>query len=211
MKTIYKKPEYRTQLAELTAKTQLQLPGESHSHTIDLTSMSLLAISQGGISAQRFMALHPDKVEKAILYVPAGLVGPPPWSAFKKFIWPMQMLKLTGKAKYLNSLIENIFTTKPDADTIRFFELGLTGLRLDLRTLKLKQGEMKALGAKTLIVGAQDDIIFPGETLLARAKEVYGPEIHTILLKGAKHSLSPGDKALEDLLEQIADFLQARP
>jgi hypothetical protein len=70
---------------------------------------------------------------------------------------------------------------------------------------------MKELGVRTLIVGAQDDIIFPGEAMLARAEEVYGPEILTILLKGAKHSLSPGDKALEDLLEQIADFLQSRP
>jgi pimeloyl-ACP methyl ester carboxylesterase len=75
METIYKKPEYRPQLAELTAQARLQLPGESHSHMIETDFGASHVLEIGDSAHPKLILLHGGATNSAMaLKLMAGLI-----------------------------------------------------------------------------------------------------------------------------------------
>ena len=106
----------------------------------------------------------------------------------------------------LRRLVAGIFTTAGDLWT-PYFGDAIRAYRLDLRVPPLvTRAELAAFAGPALVVGASDDVHFPGAKLCARAKELL-PQAETHLLEGAKHAPATDDASRAALCERIAGFL----
>lgn len=157
----------------------------------------------GGILA-KLMCAAPEKVDRSVLIVPAGICNAFPVSTVKMLL-PLIKYRLTGKNEYLirTCLHMSVSGDVLDEDT-------LDTVRDSFDNVKTKVGMpsnvsprlMKRCKAPTLVIAAEKDCLFPARKVLPKAKRMLGG-CKTMLLRdrGHLHILSKREKNF------IVDFL----
>lgn len=157
---------------------------------LQLRRANVVGVSWGGFCALRLAAVAPERIERLALLVPAGLVRGPAWAGFAQMGWPLLRYRLGPTPERCARLLTALLTTPHDALwsgylADAFLSYDLAGMQVPMHA---KPGEFAALRAPTLVVGAEHDLSFPGEALLARARVVLPTVIDTELLRGCRHS-----------------------
>jgi pimeloyl-ACP methyl ester carboxylesterase len=153
---------------------------------LGITRTTVFGVSWGGFVALRLLTHAPALVSALILLVPAGLGGGSAWAGLTKVGWPMLTYRLSPSEKRLHRLVDGLFTSHDERWT-RYFGDAVRSYRMDMRVPPLVRAEDVARYAgPTLVLGADQDVSFPGPALLARAKELF-PNAELELLEGCKH------------------------
>jgi pimeloyl-ACP methyl ester carboxylesterase len=187
----------------------LSYKDDSHSRWLEeildglgLEKVHMLGVSLGGFVARQFASEHPDRVQSLTLIVPAGIVQGSLIKGFTKMALPMMRYKMRPTEKNLKRLVENLITTWDD-DWAHYLGDAFNDFRPNLKIPPLASDEeLQRLTMPCLVIGAEEDISFPGRELIARVKGVI-PHVQTELLEKSKHSPPTTPEFREWLTERI--------
>jgi len=193
----------------------IRLPYTDESHAkwlleiideLNIDKAPLLGISLGGFVARQFASTNPNRVASLILIVPAGIVQGSLIKGFTKMALPMIMYKIRPTDKRLRKLVGHLMTTW-DADWARYLGDSFNDFQTNLKIPPLATvEELENLKMTCLVIGAEDDISFPGRKVIERA-EAHIPKVETELLTNSKHSPPTTPEFRNWLGERIKTFL----
>jgi pimeloyl-ACP methyl ester carboxylesterase len=167
-------------------------------------SIFLFGGSFGAGIIAKTMCICPDKIKRAVIYVPSGIKNAPAIKSSKMMI-PMIMYWITGKDEWLKKVFMPLAITE-DNITEDIYETA----KLSILYSKVKAGMpsdvdealMKKCNAPTLVMAAEKDCLFPGRGVVERAERII-PNCKTYLLKGRGHMNS----LTEEEERMIVEFL----
>lgn len=180
---------------------------------LGLASAPLFGVSWGGFVALRAAKVAPELVDALVLLVPGGVVNGSAWAGFTTVGWPLLVYRLSPSPERLRRLVDAMFTSY-DERWSSWFGDAVLSYRMDMRVPPLaKPEELAAFAARrrpTLVLGAADDVSFPGQMLIARAKDLI-PHAEVELLAECKHCPPFDDEFRSRTATRVQTFLgQAR-
>lgn len=172
---------------------------------IGYARIACLGGSFGGGILAKMMCVAPQKVDKAVLIVPAGISNAIPVSSVAMLI-PLLQYRISKQKKYLVKTALHMALREEvlDEDTIDILKDSFDNVKI--KTAMPTNISMKRLshyGSPTLIIAGEKDCLFPARKVLRRARKMI-PNCQTIELKGSGHMhiLPQTEK------ERIVEFLR---
>lgn len=166
--------------------------------------MCCFGASFGGGILTKLMCVVPQKVEKAVLIVPAGIDNASVKAAAKMLI-PLSKYYLTKDEKYIvEAVMPMALSTRVLSDArLATIKNSVDNVRLQpVMPTNVKPEYMRRCRAKTLVIAAQKDCLFPAERVLPKAKRfLHDCKIHMLKGCGHIHDLPEREKKI------IVDFL----
>lgn len=199
----------------MSAEAQPSVSNDELGHWLDevmeglgLERAHVVGVSMGGFVAIRLAAVAPERIDRLVLLVPAGVVRGPVFAGIFKLGIPMARYRRSPTERRRDAFLRNLLTT-PDDDWVGYLGDAFRCYRLDMRVPTLVQkGELARCDAPTLVLGADGDLSFPGRKLLARAPSVFPGLADTELLEGSRHCPPTTDDFRRWLSDRITDFLR---
>lgn len=173
---------------------------------VELNKVSLFGVSVGGYMVREFATVNPDRVDKLVLLVPAGIVQAPVIKGLLKMAIPMIKYRFNSSEENLKNLMDPMLTTWDD-DWAHFLADSMS----DFITPKsipsvATDEELQKLKMPVLAIAAENDLSFPGVPLVERVQE-HIPNVETELLEGARHSPPTTDEFRRWLADRVTNFL----
>lgn len=148
------------------------------------------------------MCAAPDKVKKAVLYVPSGIKNAPAINSIS-MMFPMIMYWITYEDKWLRKCMLPMAVTEENI-TEDIYETA----KLSINYSKVKSGmpsdvaekDMKQCNAPTLVMAAEKDCLFPAKGVIPRAEKII-KNVTTYLLEDRGHMSSLTDKEKQMIIE----------
>jgi len=180
---------------------------------LGLAKAHIVGISWGGFVALRLVATATARVDKLVLLVPAGLVTGSTWAGLTQMGWPMFRYISKPGPERLRALAKNLLSTVDDDDWRE--SVGDAFRTARMSTMKVPAlatpAAFTGFDRPVLVIGADQDVSFPGDTLIARARVLFGDGIDTELLKDCKHSPPTTDAFRQFLSTRLLGFLAGPP
>lgn len=150
------------------------------------------------------MCVAPEKVNRAVLYVPSGIKNAPAINSMS-MMFPMIMYWITHKDKWLKKCMLPMAVSEENI-TEEIYETA----KLSINYSKVKTGMPSNVSAKyiskckapTLVMAADKDCLFPAKGVIPRAERII-QNCTTYLLKNRGHM----SNLTEDEKKMIVDFL----
>ncbi len=151
------------------------------------------------------MGVSPDKVEKAVIYVPSGIKNAPAYKMIN-MMFPMIMYWITKKDQWLRKCILPMALTEdninPELYLTAKYSIDYVKIKTGMPSDALAEDMMKCL-APTLVMAGEHDCLFPAKLVLPQAKKII-PNCTTYLLQGRGHM----NYLTEEEKQMIIDFLK---
>ncbi|MFD2533466.1 alpha/beta fold hydrolase [Gracilimonas halophila] len=190
----YKDSSYINWLSEIVA----ELPS---------SEIDLFGISLGGFIAHRFAAAYPEKVNKLALVVPAGIVQGSVFKGLAKMAIPMIKYRIKPTEENLKELTDFLLSNW-DEDWGYFLGDSMRDFITPKSIPPVSSDEtLKKLTMPCLVIGADQDISFPGKPLVERA-QAHLPLVETELLTDTRHSPPTTDEFRKWMAEHLQLFLE---
>jgi len=173
---------------------------------LGLDRVPVVGPSYGAGIILRMAAIVPDRIDRAALVVPAGIVPPNRWSLARKILVPALIYRLAPSRERLDRVLDPLFTEPlPELwfETTRAILRHVRPERVMPRTVT--RAELDGYEGPTLVVAAEDDILFPARDVIPRAEETIPGRVETEVLEGCRHV--PDRASLERVRSRIHDFL----
>lgn len=145
------------------------------------------------------MCVAPEKIEKAVLYVPSGIKNAPAVNLINMAL-PMMLYWVTHQQKWLIKTLLPMAVTEDNIDPDAF-----ETAKCSIDNAKVKAGmpsnvavnDMQKCLAPTLVLAGEKDCMFPAERVIPQAEKMI-PHCETYLLKGRghMHSLTESEKRM---------------
>jgi pimeloyl-ACP methyl ester carboxylesterase len=167
-------------------------------------SISLFGGSFGAGIAAKTLCVSPEKINRAVLYVPAGIKNAPAINSLN-MMFPMIMYRITHKDKWFRKCLLPMAVT---GDNISRDIFETAKLSIDYSKVKISMPSnihehlIAKCKAPVLVLAAEKDCLFPGFGVIRRAERII-KNCTTYLLKDRGHmnALSADEK------QMIVDFL----
>ncbi|SCJ43597.1 Carboxylesterase ybfK [Anaerotruncus sp. 2789STDY5834896] len=161
----------------------------------------------GGVLA-KLMCVAPEKVEKSVLVVPAGIGNALPVGAAKMLV-PLLRYRHGGDERYLRQTALYMAMTEDvlDGDTIETLQNSFDHVKTKVgMPTNVGARRMRRCHAPTLVLAGERDCLFPARKVLRRAPKIL-PCCRTYQLtgRGHMHLLTEKEQAM------IVSFLQGDP
>lgn len=171
-----------------------------------IRSTPVLGISWGGFVARLAASAFPDRFSGLILIVPAGIVNGPHWRGLAQMALPMLRYRMRPSEAHLKELLQPILT-EWDEDWAKYIGDTTRDMKLDPRIPPLAtDDELRRLRVRTLVVGADEDISFPGGPMVDRVRTLM-PNVEAELLRQCKHCPPTTPEFRSWLAERVTSFL----
>jgi 2-hydroxy-6-oxonona-2,4-dienedioate hydrolase len=153
---------------------------------LGLGAVNVFGVSWGGFVARLAAGTVPDRVRRLALLVPAGIASGSHWKGLTRMGLPMLRYRLRRSERNLRRLVEPLFTTW-DADWAAYTGEALGDMPVDMRIPPLAtDADLRKLTMPVLVLGAADDISFPGDAVVRRIKTLV-PRADGEVIAGCKH------------------------
>ncbi|MCR9131674.1 MAG: hypothetical protein NXI08_03840 [bacterium] len=154
---------------------------------LNIENAHCIGISYGAYILQKLIQLDHSKINSCVFVVPSGIVSGDPWISTKKLTLPLIKWKLTKKEDDLKQFLSG-FAPIEDAFTYELLHQIMVGTYLDISIPKLlKAKNVKDFKKPVFVIAASDDVYFPGEKVIRRAKVLFPNFRDALLLKNSKH------------------------
>lgn len=158
----------------------------------------------GGVLA-KLICISPEKVNKAVLIVPAGISNALPISSLKMMI-PLLQYCLTKNKKYLirTALYMALHDNVLDEDTLDIVKDSFDNVKTKVgMPTNIETKKLAGYNSPTLVVASEKDCLFPAKKVLPRAKRIFSNcSIYELKDSGHMHVLPQSVKQI------IIDFLK---
>jgi len=173
---------------------------------LGIEKASFVGPSYGAGIIIRTAAYAPERISNAVLLMPSGIANGSLWKMINKIVYPMFLYRLFPSRSRLLQAVRPMFTE--DMDDIAVDVIGSVYLHVKLETqmprLATKE-ELMDFKAPTLVLAGENDIIFPADKILPRAKEVIPNLIAAENLQRSRHF--PSREILHYINDRIRMFL----
>jgi len=197
----------------------IRLPYTDESHAqwlseicdeLKLQEVHVLGVSLGGFVARQFASSYQKKVTSLILIVPAGIIQGYLIKGFTKIAWPMIMYKIRPTDDRLRKFVSHLLTTW-DEEWARYLGDSFNDFSTNLKIPPLATDEeLEGLSVPCLVIGAEDDLSFPGDKIIERV-ESHIPIVETELIKNSKHSPPTTPEFRHWLANRVKKFIDTKP
>ena len=204
-------------IGQSVKSADVRLRGDGNDHAdwlldvlaaLQLSQAHFLGASAGGFIARTLAERAPERIDRLVLLVPAGIVKTPLLRGMSKSGIPMLLYRTMGNRAALARLVDSILTA-PDQQLKEYLGAAFRHYRLDIAVPPLGTPEaLLGFRRPTLVIAASDDITAPGAALLERARELF-PHATFDLLANCKHIPPTDDASRAKLCGRIARFLLA--
>lgn len=174
---------------------QIRLPLNDDSHArwlfevldgLDVETANVFGVSWGGFVARVAAASSPERVQKLALLVPAGIANGSHWKGLTQMALPMLRYRITGSEASLRRFLDPLLTTW-DADWAGYMGESLRDMPFDPRIPPVAtDADLLRLTMPLMVLGAADDVSFPGEAVVSRVRSVL-PDAEVEVIPGCKH------------------------
>jgi 2-hydroxy-6-oxonona-2,4-dienedioate hydrolase len=172
---------------------------------VGLGAVHLFGVSWGGFVARQTAAAAPERVRRLALLVPAGVANGSHWKGLTRMAWPFLRYRLWRTERNLRRLLDPLFTTW-DADWAGYTGDAVRDMPIDTRIPPLaSDAELRRLTMPVLVLGAADDISFPGAAVVARVKGLV-PHADGEVMPGCKHCTPTTPEFRGWLADRLAAF-----
>ena len=150
-----------------------------------------------------FAKAYPDMTDKALLLVPSGIAHGPVLPMLGKMVVPFIKYFFAPSEHTLDSIIETM-GGKGDAVWREFFDLMMSSYKMELKPpKKYSRKEMRNFKSPLLIIASDNDIFFPAERVLSKAKKIFNCSITTFKIN-SKHL--PSEKTMTSICKLTINF-----
>jgi 2-hydroxy-6-oxonona-2,4-dienedioate hydrolase len=175
---------------------------------LELPKAHVYGASMGGYIARKLAERAPERIDRLVLLVPAGIIAGPILRGMAKAAIPMLLYRTMGSRAGLARFLDSMLTV-PDAPLAEYLGAALKHYKLEVTAPPLATPEaLASFDRPTLVIGASDDITAPGQALLARAAKLF-PHARLELLPDTKHIPATDAASREALGGMISSFLLA--
>ena len=153
----------------------------------------------------RLAAYSPQRIARAVLVVPAGFVTPPILPMAFRLVLPMLLYRIAPSRERL------VRALRPIAEEVDEQLLQVTGavfrhVRIEPEMPRTASSqELADFRAPTLVLAAGEDMLFPGEAVVSKARQVIPNLVAAEVLEGSTHS--PPGRYHEHIIQHIREFL----
>lgn len=174
---------------------------------LELRRPFVIGVSWGGFVSLRLAACAPERIERLVLLVPAGMVKSPLWDGFVKMGVPMTRFMMSPTDANLERFTAALLTT-PDDDWKQYLGVAFRSYNMNIKVPALaRPEELARFDAPVLVIGADQDASFPGAKVISRAKQLFKGPLETELLTECRHSPPTTEEFRRSNCERIARFL----
>jgi len=154
---------------------------------LNIQDAIMVGISFGGFITWKTLVFDSQRISKAFLIVPAGIVNGNPLKAMWNVFLPMKLYQWRKNKKYVHQFLKKLFT-EHDEFAQHYLAKVFLDFDMDFSPIPLiKKEEAKKITTPMYIIGADNDLLFPGKKMLKRAKEIFPSLYEGKLLKNSKH------------------------
>lgn len=163
---------------------------------LQLENVTLAGFSFGGLIILKTLIENEDNIKEVFLSAPAFIVNGNPLVALVKVFIPMKMYMRTKKQKYVEKFLRVLFSDR-DEFALQFLSIVFLNFNMDFTPIpEIKKQEANKITTPITLIAAKDDMFFPGEKMINRAKKIFPSLKKTVLLEGSKHVQSAKDNQL---------------
>lgn len=141
---------------------------------IGYDSIAYLGGSFGGGILAKLMCVAPQKIDKAVLIVPAGISNAVPISSMAMLI-PLLQYRITKQKKYLvrTVLYMTLREEVLDDDTIDILKDSFDHVKIKAAMpTNIEKKRLSNYCSPTLIIASENDCLFPARKVLYRARKI---------------------------------------
>jgi pimeloyl-ACP methyl ester carboxylesterase len=174
---------------------------------LGLQQPALLGGSYGAGVLLRTAAYAPERIGKAVLFIPSGLVSIPVSTMLYMLGW-LGLYSLAPTPGRLKRLLWPMFRDEPiDQEVLEITEAVFRLVHIEPEMPRnVQRQELANFQAPTLVIAAEKDSLFPPKAVIGRAAQVFPNLVAAEVMAGATHYLSTRHHAY--LNERIERFLQ---
>ena len=150
----------------------------------------VLGGSYGAGILLRVAVYAPERINKAVLFIPSGLVSIP-ISSMLYMLWWLGIYRLAPSRLRLKRLLWPIFKDEPvDEELIEITEAVFRNVHMESEMPRnVSREELIRFKAPVLVLAAEKDGLFPADKVVTRALEVFPNLVAAEVLPGATHYL----------------------
>jgi pimeloyl-ACP methyl ester carboxylesterase len=172
---------------------------------LGLPSASFVGISYGAGVLLRLAAAHPERIDRAVMVVPAGISDVPLGSMLKVAAGYLSY-RAVARRSIVISTVRHLTGPEPDPLMVESTALAFRGTQLDTEMPRNATAEeLSGLTAPVMVFAGEHDPLFPPARVLPRARELFRNLVAAETLTGCAHILSPTCAAV--LCTRIQPFL----
>ncbi|OJJ17011.1 alpha/beta hydrolase [marine bacterium AO1-C] len=191
-----------------SAETRLSMKDDTYGewmneviNALALDQVVLAGFSFGGLVILKTLAHNEAKIKEAFLASPAYIANGNPLKALFKIFIPMKRYMKTHQMKYIEKFLAVVFTDR-DKFAVGFLSKVFLHFDMDFTPVpvisKQQAGKIKT---PITLIGAQNDLLFPGAKIIKRAKKLLPSLKQSLLLKDSKHvQNAKGNSIVEELI-----------
>jgi 2-hydroxy-6-oxonona-2,4-dienedioate hydrolase len=172
---------------------------------LGLQAVDLFGVSWGGFVARLTASVDPGRVRRLALMVPAGVANGSHLKGLTRMAMPLLRYRLWRSERNLRKLLDPLMTTWDD-DWAAYMGDSLRDMPMDLRIPPLAtDAELRNLTMPVLVIGAADDISFPGEAVTRRVRSLV-PQAEVEVVPGSKHCTPTTEEFRSWLSDRLTRF-----
>ncbi len=194
---------------------QVRLPVRDNSNALwlldildglNLKTVDLFGVSWGGFVARLTASAAPERVRRLAMLVPAGIANGSHWKGLTRMAYPLLRYRLRRSQGNLRRVLDPLMTNF-DPHWAAYIGDTLQDQPMDLRIPPVAtDAELRRLTMPVLILGASDDISFPGRAMVERVRSVL-PNADTEVIPGCKHCPPTTEEFRRWLAARLTAFL----
>ena len=166
-----------------------------------------VGISYGGGVLLRLAAVAPERIERAVFVVPAGIADVPILSMLKLAAGYLGY-RAVNRRSVVTATVRQLAGPDPDPLMVESTALAFRGTQLDTEMPRnATTEELAGLTAPVMVIVGADDPLFRPDRILPRSRDLFANLVATDTLDGCAHILRP--TCAEDLCGRIGPFLTA--
>lgn len=167
---------------------------------LKIDQVVLVGFSFGGLIILKTLLDRQEKIKEVFLAAPAYIVNGNPLVALWKIFIPMKRYMKSGKVKFVEQFLNELFTEK-DNFAIRFLSKVFLEFKMDFTPVPvIGKNEAMTIQTPITLIAAGKDIMFPGEKMIKKAKNIFPSLKETVLLVDSKHVQNKVDNSRIELL-----------
>ncbi len=160
---------------------------------LKLNKVYLAGFSFGGLVILKTLEFDESRIKEVFLTAPAYITNGNPLLLLIKMFVPMWLFKTFKRDRFIDQFLNRLFT-KPDQFAKAFLSKVFVHFKMDFTPVPVIdiQSAQKISTPITLFT-AKQDLVFPGQKVIKRAKKIFGSLKKSILLEHSKHVQSKED------------------
>ncbi|MDD4707402.1 MAG: alpha/beta hydrolase, partial [Firmicutes bacterium] len=169
---------------------------------LGLSEAIFIGPSYGAGIILRTASFAPERIKKAVLYVPSGIASGSIAQMVRKVVLPMLMYKMYPSEERLIKAVRPMFTGEIDEITKQVTGAVFRYVKLETNMPRLaKKEELIKFKSPTIVIAGDKDIFFPAQRVIPRAKDIITN------LVGAESIPDLGHLPSKDNLNYINDLI----